>query len=142
MAVSLGLHGVWVAFLGMGAWRIFGDFPPNPAQSAAAERLDIVATALSILGVVVAVAAIGGFWAVRREAISAAENEAKLEVGKQMVLHVTEYLEKTNPELLQKLVIVAVQANPYLIKQAIGSDVNVADANAYSDALPPRDPAA
>ena len=145
MGVAFGLHFVWFAFMAMGTWRMLGSFCPESVvkpsiQEAAADRMDMVATALAILAVCVGIASIGGFFIVRREAISAAEDEAKAEVKKLMALQITEYLERTRPDLLQELVVMAIKANPYIVKQALGVDGEVTDADAYSKALERKDP--
>jgi hypothetical protein len=139
MAVALGLHGVWFCFMGIGLWRAFGDFPQTN-EAAAADRIDLVATALAILGVVVAIAAISGFWVVRREAILSAETAARDEVGKLMAKHITDYFERTNFDLLQRLLIVAIQQNPYIVRQTVMGGAAAEDAGGYPDAIPPKDP--
>jgi hypothetical protein len=48
---------------------------------------------------------------------------------------VTEYLENTRPDLLQQLVVIAIKANPDLIRQALGVDSDSSSADAYSETL-------
>ncbi len=134
------MHFIWVIFLLVVAWRGFGNFFSKEATAAASDRLDIVATALAVLGVVVGVAAIGGFLIVRREAIEAAQIEAKAQIPRL----VTEYLEVTHPETLQNAITVAVQVNPYPFLQAIraafGIDESVGAAEGYGSALSTKEP--
>lgn len=129
--IALAFHVVWFAFLLMGAWRGFGTFVTPQVTSAAADRLDIVATALAILGVVVGIAAIGGFVIVRREAIEAAERVAR----EQIPLLVTRYLEIDHPERIREALEMAITLNPDSIRQKLGVDFDSNTASAYSEAL-------
>lgn len=75
-------------------------------------RLDLVSIGLTVLGAVIAVAATLGFWMVRREAVEAAESEARSEVERLCPKAIAAYFEgqdgrsalkalfETNPTLL------------------------------------------
>lgn len=111
--VALTLHGIWfIIFFGIilvnwnrvhydpwaGGWK-----PSNPLEmtaryagtlidpvAAAAQlgRLDVITVLLAIIGLVVGAGALVGAWLIRREAIEAAEKEARDEVSRLCPVHV------------------------------------------------------
>lgn len=142
-AAKLALFGhlIWLTLFSYSLWAKRGTLPNSQpcdgvtdAIAAAAEigRLDLVALALTFLGVVLAIGAVAGYFMVQHSAMRAASEEARSQVNHLVRPMVHDYMKAEGVIMIAE----ALQDNPGLLIKAVAS---ARDADQLLDQVSPED---
>ncbi len=141
---SLLLHAIWATIV---LWLLHLIYTSRPTGFALARdsevlryaaqigRLDFVSLALSILGVVLAVAAFGGFFLMRSAAINASHDEVQEQLRRNgdawVAKHAVAYMAERGDELIERWI----ESNPAKLRKAVKLALSADDDSIDADGV-------